>query len=270
MVDDTGCDRPLPGIPVSVGNTLVPGSGGHLHFDSTTEPGTGRYLNATPTWSLISDDATQFSTVTDEQGTVSATYRAGDFGVEEDIAVTAVSPLDSSKRISYGNILTIGVPGLIPLDISGLTYTLGGGYTSPCDTGHNHGPTLRESHHVTPQMSTKVQEMHDRFFLETDIHLSLNDASLPLGGFFDAADNNNRNSRCHAWHRQGVDIDVNVGSGAGCPSPYNLNCPAEETEYPNRPRREILDEIVEVHMQGFKYPENSLHYRFVAPASTGD
>lgn len=269
VTDNLNCGELLEGVTVTLTNTIVPDSASHKHFTSMTEAGTGEYISSVPVWTSINPDKNSIDVDTDVNGEVTATYKAGFYGVQETITAEVTDPTDGSV-LSAEDTLAIK-KNLVPLDTSGLLYSLRGsfGTSSSCnDQAHNDSATLRRSHYVTPIMRTRVLEMYDRFFIETGIRLSFNDASLQFGGIFDSGTGGRtdvRSNRCHLTHRQGVDIDVNVGGSAGCPDAYNLNCLANTTLGlgAKMKRREILNDIVENDMNGHRWREGSLHYRFI-------
>ncbi|MBN4080643.1 hypothetical protein JYT31_03160 [Beggiatoa alba] len=269
VTDNLGCGEPLEGITVKLENTIASGSASHKHFTDVSEPGTGEYIASDPPWTYISDDKTSVEVMTDIFGEVNATYKAGFYGVQESITAEVTHPTNG-ETISAEVTLDIKAD-LVPLNTSGLYYTLRGsfGTAGRCnDQAHNDAATLRRSHYVTPEMRTRVLEMSDRFYFDTGIRLSFNDASLEYGGFFDDGTGGRTDvgsNRCHLTHRQGVDIDVNVGSSLGCPHPYNLNCLANVSSGigAKMTRKEVLNRIVEIDMVGHKWREGPLHYRFI-------
>lgn len=211
--DNEGCDKPLPDVPVDLKNTIVSQSGSHLHFSGADLPGTGTYIAATPTWSSISFDKTRIAAQTDENGLLKASYLAGEFGVEEQLEATAHNRLNGTT-ISSSETYAIRVPGLVPLDTSGI-HSLRGSYSTSCDIGHNDSQTARRSHYVTPFTKAKIAQLNTNYQAETGNSLCLNDASLVYGGFFDRGAGG-RDEKCHSSHRLGVDIDVNTQPNSPC------------------------------------------------------
>lgn len=266
--DSLGCGVPIPNAPVRLANSVVPGSGGHVHFARETEPGTGAYIESTPPWSSIDESRVSILAKTDAAGILQARYRAGIYGVEEAVSATATDPNNSTLvRDAEPRRFFIRLPGLVALDTSGMTYKLRGSYASDCDQGHNDAQTLRRSHYVTPSTYEMVQRLNDRWLAEGGDNLCLNDASLPFGGFFDNGGSTrgtkeqepNKDTRRHVSHRRGIDIDVNVRANAPCTEDLDQLMTVRGKEVT---KRERLDEIAQQEFGLMKAREEPIHYRF--------
>lgn len=201
------CGVAVANVPLTLKTTVIPMSGGHDHFNSSTTPGTGTFspvpfLVPQPT---VSTDATQISGQTDVNGNFFAIYNAGDttvngntvtggeFGVQETLTVEAQDLRRGITQTTDKN-LAITVPDLVPMLSDGSHYILAG-TGGACDTPHNPDPfnmAARQSHYVTRTLFGRLIELSNRYFIGTadengqnGAMLSFNDASLPLGGVFD-------------------------------------------------------------------------------------
>lgn len=180
------CGQAISNVDVDLRNTIVPNTGSHNHFKNEHDRGTGLYVEPIPS-GIISSDKTEINDGrTNEQGVFVAQYNAGFYGVSEKITAT-ITNSETGKQFSDNLVYNIKVPDLIPLEETGKTYTVVGGLTI-CDNSHNdkyeNGDLIRRrSHYVTPSTYDKVQELHDRFFDKTGVHISVNDASLDFGFF---------------------------------------------------------------------------------------
>lgn len=265
------CGQPIKDRSVTLTNTVQPLSGSHKHFHSLSEPGTGAYIEATPSWDRISPDATEIEAKSDVNGLVVARYQAGKYGVSETVTASVLNTA-TGQKLKKKETLDIQVTGLVPLDTTGMSYELAGTYGTNCDIYHNDGPngSKRKSHYVTPRMKVLIEWLNGRYYNEYGHHLSFNDGSLEYGGFFDAG-GSDRNQKCHISHRSGKDIDVNKGEKfkndkTNCEdvTVYSLNCLVETGDYGDRmPRWRLLDRIVDDIPNLQKIPEETLHYRHI-------
>lgn len=203
--DDLGCLQALSEPEVTLEMRVTPNTGGHAHFTSETEPGTGRFVQSDGSPDPRGT-STEISDHPDAYGHVLAYYEAGEQGTGETLVATAeipfVSPKDPEWEVTEEKTFNVKVPGLVEAPASSADYEFiyGGG----CP----HNPTARW---MTTEMSAKVAALSSWYRTEFGAPLSLNDASLPFGGFFDNKmnDGGGRTARCHGSHRRGIDIDIN-------------------------------------------------------------
>jgi hypothetical protein len=265
--DNLGCKVPVQNTEVELENTIVPDSGSHKHFSAENEYGTGQYVESLPAWNAINTTKTKITTKTDQFGVVNASYKAGLYGVDEKITATTNGMYKNglSKEFKAESNLRVGVRNLIPLDLSGATYTVRGGYTDACgDKHHNDGNYARRSHYVTNNTLKNIEQLNDLYIARTGApDLCLNDASLKYGGYFDNGSDvrafkgaNNELAKCHFSHRRGIDIDINVRQ---CIDNLNERVMVNGESIK---KREVLDEIAEKTLKAFKVKEESQHYRF--------
>lgn len=255
------CGQPLADVPIKLIATVVPQTGSHLHFTNSNEPATGEFIELPFVFppQLISDDGTMLDGVTDGFGQLLAAYEAGFYGLREQVKVQATDPNYGGTTEAVDE-MSIRVPGLVPLETTSTLYSLRGGGTSACDVGHNDTSTQRRSHYVTPAMRDFIGTLAGRFYSTEGVALSLNDASLEFGGFFD---DGVRNASCHVSHRQGNDIDVNVASAdyAPCTGGSGLTCAATNPRYVGYTRRQVLNLIATLELQATIVNEPTIHYR---------
>jgi hypothetical protein len=187
---------------------VTPNTGGHAHFTSLTEYGTGSFVqsdgSAEPR--VSNSTRTEITDFPDNYGQVLAYYKAGEHGTGETLVATAKIPAVSTKdtewEVTDQREFDIKVSGLVEVASSSADHEFiyGGG----CP----HNP---EARWLTLEMSAKVGALSNWYRTKFGVQLSLNDASLQFGGFFDndLNDGGGRAGRCHGSHRQGIDVDVN-------------------------------------------------------------
>lgn len=102
--------------------------------------------------------------------------------------------------------MRIAIPGLVQI-------TAENGFVGFADKGGcPHDP---KPHWLTPRAKSKVLVLAAIYNLRTERRLSLNDASLPLGGVIAnklkdiSPTKEARDAHCHGSHRQGIDVDIN-------------------------------------------------------------
>jgi hypothetical protein len=78
------------------------------------------------------------------------------------------------------------------------------------------------------------------YFANTGRYLSLNDASLPLGGVIANLNNEGRDKSCHGSHRFGIDIDINRHDSEG----RNIQTETIEANKKQESALEYMDEWV--------------------------
>ncbi len=226
VTDDRDCGRRLGGVEVELENTVVPGSGGHAHFDDESEPGTGIYPEAEDTEAV----PPTIEGVTDTDGIFEATYTAGEFGVKERIVVHAeralFEPPELVEAQEQEGEITIRVPGLVDFS-DGLwgedefrNPGEGDGRTSKPHPEHGfiisfgggcpHDPPAVWA---TLELRDAIVELNEKYEEIFEADLSFNDGSLKFGGKIDhsfiGADDGGRDTSCHDSHRRGEDIDPN-------------------------------------------------------------
>lgn len=260
------CGQPLAGVPVTLTATVVPQTGSHLHFTSAAEPAKGKFIEipfALPP-QTVSPDGTMLTSSTDGFGSLAAAYGAGLYGVRESVRAEADDLTYGGTKESIDE-MTTRVAGLVPLDTTSALYTLRGGFAAPCDTGHNDTGTQRRSHYVTPPMRDFIGTLAGRFYRFEGVKLSLNDASLQFGGFFDDGIGS---AQCHASHRYGIDIDVNETSPdyAPCVGGSGLKCAATHPAFVGMSRRAAL-EVIAKELKAKPIIEPTIHYRMTSAAN---
>lgn len=281
--DAWDCNAAIAGARVEIENTLPEASAGHYHF-AADEEGTGTYTEVTNAEHAIEEPASLWA-VSDEQGRVSATYRAGSLGVLENVTATAYNREDSEwpypddeQLQSTSEELTIRVPDLVHLERSGATYALKGS-GSALDLHHNRDADTRNSHWVTPYAYMKAQQLNDLWSVADPEgrDLCYNDGSLEYGGTFDNGERPPREpgasptNRLHYYHQVGKDVDVNRYGCAGYARfvrfEENENGEAVERQVTmffrgrERSKQEVLDALAREE-GGIPYPETTIHYRF--------
>lgn len=223
--------------------TVVPESGGHLHF-GPAEPPTGQFISPS----------------SNNTGNLAVLYQAGAYGMEETIRGYAYDPVQGLELTTDGFPVNISIPNLEPLDDTNLTYRLQGDGTI-CDQSHNPSDTVRYSNYVMPAMKIAIQDMAAKFYSSEQTQLVLNDASLPRGGVIDNGTNNRSAKPCHKTHRLGIDIDVKRNGYPSCGISPALKCPSTNPIYAGLTREQVLDRIAK-DLGGYKMKEVPLHYRF--------
>lgn len=258
--DHLGCNRPLEGVEVTLKNTIEPHGGGHTHFESSDEPGSGTY--APRQYGGTVSDAHAITGVRASDGIYQATYTAGVLGVGEKIEVTASlpkamdpfeEPAVSDQAEAGLDIRVEGLVELVPGENGEFVFRDGG--TCPHPTGT---PNVSTATWMTPELRSRPVVLAGLYTHLTDGTLSFNDASLPNGGFYDNQGGFGRNSGCHKSHRRGIDIDVNTKADGSGRAMHNITIPF-------RGREEKLVDLLtlvaeDLHLE--EIPEgNSLHYR---------
>ncbi|MCW8918671.1 MAG: hypothetical protein OQL08_07630 [Gammaproteobacteria bacterium] len=262
----------LKDTEITLQSIVVPDSASHRHFTSVNQVGTGRFFKADPSSAnpeaipTTSSIPSEITLKPDEIGSTWAMYKAGHFGIEENIEITAKnSTTGAQSSPTAQHRLSIKMPDLVPLDTSGVDYYIRGTGNEGCDLGHNASATTRRSHYVLPYMETLVTTLAKWYTLNTGgLKLSYNDASLEYGGFFDKGNNDNLTQRCHLTHREGLDIDVNSNEESTCPDASNLDCisPGLSPDNQEMTRLEFLTNTVK-QWKGYRWNEgNLIHYRF--------
>ena len=207
VTDDLGCMRPVQNARVTMASTVVGGSNAQKYF-SDGDMGTGRFSSLGFNSVLNPGGPSQNDTViqgdTDVHGFFQTQYQAQDHGVEEIITANVRRPAAGGEPEVIGAALEqqlrIAVPDLVRIteDLGPVGFVDGGG----CP----HDP---KPHWLTPRTRALVLELAEIYHEKTARKLSLNDASLPLGGVIANRGGAGRNARCHGSHRQGIDIDIN-------------------------------------------------------------
>lgn len=252
VTDDLGCLRPVVDAEVSFEMRVTPNTGGHAHFSSLFESGTGRFVlrDGSPEPRTTNSTQTKISAQTDPYGHVLAYYKAGEHGTTETLVATAridaVSEKDPAWEVTAEKTVNVKVPGLIEVanNSADHAFIYGGG----CP----HNP---EARWMSPEMAAKTGALSSWYSTTFGAQLSLNDASLQFGGFFDnnTEKGGGRDARCHGSHRQGIDIDINSIDRGGANIRYAV--------VGKRTRLELLTHRAEM-LWMEKIPEGySIHFR---------
>lgn len=205
----------------------------------------------------------------DAQGVFKARYQAEAHGAEETLwfeVKRPATPTDPELRgESVEKPLLIAIPDLVRItrDNAPLAFADGG----TC----RHSP---DPHWLTPSTRTRVMTLAAVYHLRTGRLLSLNDASLPLGGVLatnriTVAQEHKEDGmpRCHGSHRQGIDIDFNeddrqVGDPGSEAVGENIRIATVDIRGESRTLLEYLDLVAE-RLGGTDYhTDESIHYRF--------
>lgn len=269
--DDLFCFRRLQDVTVRFTNTIAPGGPqghGHDHF-GPAEPGTGNYAcDSAFSCQVVDDGAFPMDTIvegrTSSLGVFNASYAAREFGVSETITISMTrepTPKDPSTVVGVDERHTLDIrhPGLFRVDAAGISAIRNLGTGCPHDPG---------AEWMTGNSGRRLRGVTESYLDGTGRMLSLNDASLPFGGFFDNGNGGGRVSPCHVSHRVGVDIDLNrIDSGGKkirCRKDEGPGCVAD-TETVNGTPVDLIDYVDDLFERkvGRRILEgNSIHYRF--------
>lgn len=271
--DNLGCGEKLDDEWIQVKSYVVPGSGGHRHF-TDEEKGTGEIYVLELRPQPPSDDPTNF-VFQMEHETEALGYTAGEFAVDERLEFTAMEgEADAVTNREVQIRTTASLPAMVQLAGQGDWYEVRGSGNAGCDLNHNESATSRSSDFLLPYARNTATTMAYDFHERTGLKLKFNDASLESGGFFDWG-GSNRDAKCHATHRIGVDVDLNRQpvdasfclSGTG---PRLEDCLIQDFGFGEaKPALNILDFIAE-EIYGAHYWRKhdreatpvKLHYRF--------
>lgn len=220
VYDATGCGRPMDNVEMQLTAKIVPGTGSHKHFDGSKEQemaGTGSFVPLNGSLDELSLNDTRIKGVTRNNGNFNTAYKAGEFGLVEELEIIARLPAtaDEPEVIDeIGREIELRLDGLIAMPTQGPDYMFVYGGTCKHDPLATYMfPVLREA------VLNLAYDYRQRF----NAILSFNDASLQFGGRFDnwtgtRKDSNGniieqglggREWNCHESHRRGIDIDVN-------------------------------------------------------------
>lgn len=218
VYDALGCGQPLDNVHVKLQSRIVPASGSHQHFDDTEEDemrGTGDFIAKNGSLDTVDSEKVSITGITRNNGFYTTAYKAGDFGVSEEMTVTAwheKTDKEPRQEDQARNMTDIRLQGLyaLPLEDASYRFVYGGSCA--------HSP---KATYVTPLTGSKIRSVADTYIQKYDSMLSLNDASLEYGGAFDnftgkrtkngvtTQGQGGRDWLCHQSHRRGIDVDVN-------------------------------------------------------------
>ena len=225
ITDDLGCDSRIADARVRFTNTITEDDQidhGHAHFDSE-DVGTGTYSGLdTFEWSLIDDGREDTATIieglTAANGTFAADYEADEIGLSELVTASVTRDQTAAAPEVTGEDeeaqLRIRIPGLVKIDHEAISADRADAGVCP------HNPA---ADWLTAPSLARLGVVTETYFGLTERKLSLNDGSLPFGGFIENARDletgtpGGRDARCHRSHRLGIDIDLNSFHGAGDP-----------------------------------------------------
>lgn len=254
------CLTPLPDATVKISNTITPSSGGHDHFSSNNELGTGTYTPLGSSDILDPGNLATNGTVIEgkslSDGSFYTFYTAGDFGVNETLTVEArrdATTIDDERKsdpVTYT--IDIKAPNLVELPEGILDGQFSFRYGGSCV----HNPTARW---VVSGLKTRLIIMDALYKNKFGHRLSFNDASVKFGGVFDNGKNGGRDSLCHKSHRRGNDIDVNSADEIK----ENIRTVEYLDNKVSRPRLLFVTDLAE--KLGLKKvrEEGSIHYRYI-------
>lgn len=211
------------------------------------------------------------------RGIFAARLTAGVHGVSEQLIAQAIRPAQGNdpERRSGDAIeeIEIRVPTLARMAADTETeMVFADGGSCPHTTGAA-GDAEDASAWVTAETRFALRLVARDYFNAAGRMLSINDGSLPFGGFFDNKLNRSnpdpRDKRCHFTHRIGRDIDINGVDSGGA----RINCtPKQVRDFgcsfdsvtKNGEQRRLFD-LLEEYMGfqgGVRVIEASIHYRF--------
>lgn len=295
VTDDRGCGVALDEVLVRVRSEIVRHDAEHSHLHThfmAMERGTSRYsaLSAYPGTTVSPDqpDPSQAgydpSVVEGQTLTLSSFNRgvfatsltAGFHGVSERVIAEAWRPAQDGDRerrsaeVEQG--IDIRVPTLARMAAdteSDMVFADGG--SCPHTTG-TPGDAEDAAAWVTAETRFALRLVAQDYFAATGRLLSINDGSLPFGGFFDNQTSrpqpDPRDKRCHLYHRIGRDIDINGTDSGG----RRLNCTALQQRNGcvadtitiggvSYPLLEFLHRLFRTR-GAVPVPEPTVHYRF--------
>lgn len=258
-MDDLGCSTKVEGAEVTLTATVVGGTNGQTYFASGNR-GTGIFtsLGYDAEVDVTSDFmGTKIKGYTDENGVFKARYQAQDHGAEETLKFDVKLPEFDGEPAYIGEAteidITLSIMGLVQISAANGHFAFHDGKTCP------HSPL---PHWLTPTARSKMISLAAQYYYLTGRYLSLNDASLPLGGVIANQNGGGRDAACHKSHRQGIDIDLN---GEDRHPNGNIGASMSSTyiEF-NGNRATLLKHLTDLvgQLGGIKVKEEPIHYRF--------
>lgn len=205
-MDDLGCSTKVKGAEVTLTATVVGGTNGQAYLASG-DRGTGIFTSLG--YDAEVDETTNFmgsriKGYTDDSGVFKARYQAQDHGAEETLKFDIRLPeLEGESEYIGESIefdITLSIEGLVQLSAANGHLAFHDGGSCP------HSPL---PHWLTPSTRSRVISMAAQYYYLTGRYISVNDASLPLGGVVANQSGGGRDAACHKSHRQGIDIDLN-------------------------------------------------------------
>jgi len=258
-MDDLGCSTKVEGAEVTLTATVVGGTNGQAYLASG-DRGTGIFtslgydaeVDETPDFM-----GTKITGYTDENGVFKARYQAQDHGAEETLKFDVKLPELDGEPAYIGEAteidITLSIMGLVQISAANGHFAFHDGKTCP------HSPL---PHWLTPTARSKMISLAAQYYYLTGRYLSLNDASLPLGGVIANQNGGGRDAACHKSHRQGIDIDLN---GEDRHPNGNIGASMDSTyiEF-NGNRATLLKHLTDLvgQLGGIKVKEEPIHYRF--------
>lgn len=263
--DDLGCALPIRDAKVRFTATVIGGTNGHGYMQSG-EFGTGKFESLGYSSKLDPDGDTEGTVIegySDENGEYRANYRAYDHALMENIQVEAERPSEGDSEAIEAAPTSVNVKLSIP-GLVGLTESTG------AFSFHDGGgcPHTEPVNYMTPSARIRLQIAATFFFEDAGAYLSINDASLPWGGYVANYKSGGRDAKCHGSHRKGVDVDINEYSRLtqerSDSAPLGPSLYSGEIELNGRSYM-LLEYLTSVmsSVRGVKLVEqNSIHYRF--------
>lgn len=215
IVDDLHCGYPIKAAEVTLASTVVGGSNGHVTLING-DIGTGQFESVGFNSTLNPDGPQQNGTAikgeADANGFYKARYRAKDHGALETLTVNVKRPAtETDPEVAGGPASTeiqIKITGLVEVTSENAPVIFSDGGSCP----HSVLP-----HWLTGGALSRLHLAAQIYLLQTGNKLSLNDASLPMGGVIDnkLSAGGGRDAACHVSHRQGIDLDINLTDSGG-------------------------------------------------------
>lgn len=263
--DDQECNIPLEGVKVRIASNPLPFTNGKPYVTSE-QVGFGKFIDMGFDSTINPDGDHQAETViegfSNSQGFYKARYQAQDHGAAESLRFDLSRPeTEIDPPIEnvppFEEFITLSFPGLkeiVP------TADIPVGFADGGSCPHNPLP-----HWVTPSTHQKFMSIASLYHRVVGRIISVNDASLPLGGAIanktDDFDKK-RAALCHVSHRFGIDIDINgtdrALDGSDGKSMYT------ETVLVNGYEYTVLDWLTDTATSfgAEKVEEEPIHYRF--------
>lgn len=266
--DQRGCGVFLEDVTVTMTSTIVSGSNEHDHIPDGAR-GTGRFESLGYDSEVDPDTPKTKGTViegkTDSEGFFQARYQAQKLAGIDTITIQPTRPHTDTLPPRIGDAverqITVGFMGFQEITATNAPVIFADGGTCP---GHGQLP-----HWLTPVALQGAQAVAQIYYDTTGNKLSLNDASLPLGGLIDNQYGGGRNAECHVSHRQGIDIDINKVDAGGALLRDVYNDDGELVARCDTFPKHGIDVCLDQYLNGLFYQEafsrieegNSIHYR---------
>lgn len=258
-MDDLGCSTKVEDAEVTLTATVVGGTNGQAYLASGNR-GTGVFTSLG--YDAEVDETpdimgTKITGYTDENGVFKARYQAQDHGAEETLKFDVKLPELDGEPAYIGEAIEVD----ITLSIMGLVQiSEANGHVAFADLGTcPHSPL---PHWFTPEARSKMISLAAQYYYLTGRYLSLNDASLPLGGVIANKKGAGRDAACHKSHRHGIDIDLN-GEDRNPDGSVGMSMDTAQIEV-NGDKITLLQWLTRraQGLGGIKIEEEPIHYRF--------